>query len=241
MTELKSQINLDEVDSGLTWKMLLTSFLAIIAGIWVTAVIMPIWMPGITASILGKDIKVFWYISRGSALIAYCLLWLSMALGLLMTNRMTKPWPGPVISNEFHQFISILGLAFVLVHAFILMGDQYIHYSFLQILIPFTSIDYRPFMVGLGQISLYLWLVVVISFYIRKKIGNRNWRMLHYFSFLLFLGALVHGIMSGTDSSEPWMQLIYWISGGSIMFLVVYRILMATAGKMTAQVSQKQV
>lgn len=157
-----------------------------------------------------------------------------------MTNRMTRPWPGPAISNEFHQFISILGLVFVTVHAFILMGDQYIHYSLLQVLTPFTSVDYRPFWVGLGQIGFYLWLVLVISFYFRKKIGNKKWRLLHYISFVAFLGAMVHGITSGTDTAEPWMQFIYWISAGSILFLVIYRILMATVSKLVVSANQKQ-
>jgi len=231
MTELHTQTNLQDTNEGLSWKAVAISFLAIMAAIWVALIILPRWMPGISQSLLGSEIKVFWYISRGSAVIAYVLLWFSMVLGLLMTNRLTRPWPGPAISNEFHEFISLLGLAFVLVHAFILIGDSYIHYSILQVLTPFTSFDYRPFWVGVGQIGFYLWLVLVISFYVRKKIGNRTWRMLHFASFVAFLGAMIHGISSGTDSTAGWMQLIYWISGGSILFLITYRILMATFGK----------
>lgn len=236
MTEMKSQIDLDEANEGVAWKILATTFMAILAGVWVSAILLPRWMPGITESLLGTDIKVYWYLSRGTAVIAYVLLWLSMVLGLLMTNRMTRPWPGPAISNEFHQFISILGMAFVVVHAFILIGDSYIHYSILQVLTPFTSFDYRPFWVGLGQIGFYLWLVLVISFYVRKKIGNRAWRLLHFVSFVAFLGAMLHGISSGTDSTEGWMQMIYWFSGGSVLFLITYRILMATVGKVQTPV-----
>ncbi|OJX39644.1 MAG: hypothetical protein BGO78_05140 [Chloroflexi bacterium 44-23] len=230
MTEMKSQLNLDDVHENVSWKVMATSFIAILAGIWVAAVLLPNWLPGITESIFGSDIKVFWYISRGSGVIAYLLLWFSMLLGLMMTNRMTRPWPGPAISNEFHQFISILGLAFVFIHAFILMGDQYIHYTLAQVIIPFTSVDYRPLWVGLGQIGFYLWIGVVGSFYVRKKIGNRTWRLLHYASFFLFAGSLLHGITSGTDSAELWMQVIYWFSGASTVFLVFYRVLMAAFG-----------
>lgn len=231
MTELESQINLDEKNVGISWKLLLTSLLAVAAGVWVAAELLPTWLPGLTQSILGSDIKVFWYLSRGSAVVAYGLLWFSMILGLLMSNRMSRTWPGPAMVNEFHQFISILGLAFVLVHALILMGDQYIHYSLVQVLTPFTSFEYRPFWVGLGQMSFYLWQGLVISFYVRKQIGNRTWRLLHYVSFFAFLGAAIHGITSGTDSAEPWMQIMYWVSSGSILFLLIYRILMATVGK----------
>ena len=51
---------------------------------------------------------------------------------------------------------------------------------------------------------------------------------------------MIHGITSGTDATEPWMQFIYWMSGGSILFLVIYRILMALAGKLLTPVRQKQ-
>lgn len=230
MTEMKSQLNLDDVHENFSWKVVVTSFSAILAGIWVAAVILPIWLPGISRSFLGSEIKVYWYISRGSAVISYVLLWLSMLLGLMLTNRMTRPWPGPAISNEFHQFISILGLAFLFIHAFILMGDQYIHYTLAQVLTPFTSLDYRPLWVGLGQIGFYVWIAVVVSFYVRKKIGNRTWRLLHYASFLLFAGSLLHGITSGTDSGETWMQAIYWVSAASTIFLIFYRVLMAAFG-----------
>lgn len=232
MAEIKSEINFEERESMISWKVMLTTFLAVIAGVWLAAVIIPMWLPGMVDSILGEDTKVFWYLSRGSAIIAYVLLWFSMILGLLMTNRLTRLWPGPAVSNEFHEFISILGLAFVLVHAFILMGDPYIHYQFLQVLVPFTSFDYRPFWVGLGQIGFYLWFVLVISFYVRKKIGTRTWRLLHFFSFIAFLGAMVHGIASGTDTAEPWMRMVYWVSAGSTLFLVIYRILLAVMSRM---------
>jgi predicted ferric reductase len=79
-------------------------------------------------------------------------------------------------------------------------------------------------------------MALVISFYVRKKIGNRTWRMLHFVSFVAFLGAMLHGISSGTDSSEGWMQMIYWFSGGSVLFLIIYRILMATVGKVQTPV-----
>ena len=45
--------------------------------------------------------------------------------------------------------------------------------------------------------------IVVGSFYVRRQIGQRAWRTLHYVTFLAFLGATAHGVMAGTDSGTP--------------------------------------
>jgi len=44
---------------------------------------------------------------------------------------------------------------------------------------------------------------------------------------------LVHGLFSGTDSTASWAQWYYWISGGSLLFLLVYRIVNTITEKFT--------
>ena len=117
-------------------------------------------------------------------------------------------------------------MAFALFHALILMGDRYIAYTLPQILLPGASVNYKPIEVGLGQAALYLMLVVGLSFYVRKQITQKVWRLVHYLSFVLYLLVLAHGILSGTDAATPWAAAIYWVTGGSLIFLVVYRILL---------------
>jgi predicted ferric reductase len=158
-----------------------------------------------------------------------------MALGLTITNRMARVWPGGPTAFAIHEYTSLIGLAFGLFHALILMGDHYINYSLAQVLVPFTSQSYRPIWVGLGQIGIYAWAILVGSFYVKKKIGTKTWRLIHFISFVMFLMVCVHGLMSGTDTNTPWAQWIYWISAGSILFLLVYRIL--ATSKVLARVS----
>ncbi|HEX7555608.1 MAG TPA: hypothetical protein VF338_03210, partial [Leptolinea sp.] len=165
-----------------------------------------------------------WYLSRGSAVVGYVLLWVSMMLGLLMTNKMSRYWPGAPAAYDLHEYVSLLGLGFVLFHALILMGDTYIKLNLLQILLPFGSINYRPVGVALGQFGFYMWVILNATFDIRKKIGNKTWRLIHFASFVSFFFAMLHGITSGTDTSAWWMQLIYWISAFSTLFLTLYRI-----------------
>jgi predicted ferric reductase len=68
-------------------------------------------------------------------------------------------------------------------------------------------------------------LIVTLSFYVRSRIGQKTWRSLHYVSFITYLVALLHGITAGSDASLLWVQQYYWISGGTLLFLLCYRIL----------------
>jgi predicted ferric reductase len=191
--------------------------------------ILPDWLPGLSASFSGSAPQAFWFLSRSSAAVAYTLLWLSMAFGLLITNKMARLWPGGPFAFELHQYTSLLGLAFALFHGLILMGDHYIHFSLSRVLVPFSNPEYRPVWVGLGQIAFYLMGVVALSFYVRRQIGRRLWRLIHYLSFATYLLALWHGVFSGTDSSAAWARGLYWASGGLFLFLVTYRLLTSLA------------
>lgn len=206
---------------------LLPLLVAAVVGAFAAVVVLPAWLPGLSASLLGPEPKAYWYLSRASALVAYILLWMSMVLGLLITNKMARIWPGGPPALDLHQHTGLLGLAFSLFHGLILTGDRYIGYTLPQVFVPFSNPGYRPLWVGLGQVGFYLLAVVVLSVYLRRLMGNRTWRLVHYLSFAVFLLALAHGLLSGTDTGDPWMQGMYWTTGGSLLFLVNYRLLMA--------------
>lgn len=181
-------------------------------------------VPGLTNSLFGEEPTAFWYLSRGSGIIAYVLLWLSMMLGTGITNKIGSLFPGLPATIDLHKFTSLLGLAFGFFHGFILLGDSFIGFTITQIFLPF-SVTYLPFAVGLGQTALYLWLILDVSFYIRKKIGVKVWRAIHFASFGTFLSVLVHAILTGSDSSTPLMMYTYLITGSLLVFMVIYRIL----------------
>lgn len=200
-------------------------FLGVAAGSLLAGVILPAWLPGLTYSLLGQQPKAYWLLSRGSAWAAFTLLWLSMVSGLMVTNKITRMWPGGPTAIDLHEYFSLLGMSLGLFHTLILMGDRYINYTLPQLLIPFNSVNYRPLWVGIGQLSFYLGLVVTFTFYIRKQIKPRTWRLIHYLSFAQFLLVLVHGIYSGTDTTATWAIQVYWLSAASLLFLFIYRML----------------
>jgi predicted ferric reductase len=211
--------------SSLSLSTFILVLVAIALGMLCAALLLPGWLPNLTSSLVGTNPKGYWYISRGSAFVSLGLLWLSMIFGITSTNKMAKLWPGGPAAFAIHEFTSLLGLAFVLFHALVLLGDHYINYTLAQIFIPFASVGYHPLWVGLGQLGFYVGIIVSITFYIRRRIGQKTWRGIHFAGYLGFLLAFIHGIASGTDSNALWAQQLYWGMGIIILFLFFYRLL----------------
>lgn len=172
------------------------------------------------------SVHTWWYMGRASGFMAFGLLLGSVLLGLGVSSRvfdglLIRPWV-----YDMHQFLSVFVLLAMAFHALILVPDPYAHFTLIELLVPFAS-AYRPLAVGLGAIVLYGSIIVTLSIYAKGWIGQRGWRALHYASFALFGGALVHGIASGADSHETWAQLVYLAGGLAVLFFTFFRILAA--------------
>src|SRR5690242_3288463 len=80
-------------------------------------VVLPEAAPAIGLSLAAPQTKTWWYLSRASGLVSYALLSASMLLGLLLSTKFAKAWPGSAAAFALHEHTSILGLAFALFHA----------------------------------------------------------------------------------------------------------------------------
>jgi sulfoxide reductase heme-binding subunit YedZ len=66
--------------------------------------------------------------------------------------------------------------------------------------------------------------IVTVSFYLRKLIGQKVWRFVHFSSFGSFVAALTHGIAAGTDSGNPAALALYGATGAVVMALLFARV-----------------
>jgi hypothetical protein len=134
------------------------------------------------------------------------------------------------VSFTLHQDLAGIGIALALVHAAVLMIDRSVPYTPFEVVIPFAG-PYRPLWVGIGQLTMGLALVVMLSFYVRKRLGTRAWRSIHYLSFAAFVGATVHGLMAGSDTSAGWVYAGYLTLTVVVVFLATYRIVLAVGAR----------
>jgi len=171
------------------------------------------------------SMQFWWYLTRAAGLMGYALIWLSTAWGLAVSSKILDSFVERTFTYDWHEWLSLLGLAFVAVHVIVLMADRYLPYNAWQILIPFLS-PYRPLWVGLGVIALYLTVLVTVTFYMRKRIGQSMFRKIHVLSLVAYFGSTLHGLYAGTDSVLPLAALLYKGTFLVTLFLLAYWVVM---------------
>jgi predicted ferric reductase len=178
----------------------------------------------------------YWYLTRASGLVAYLLMFATVALGLLLTSglieRPASAWLREAFRRyrvyDLHRFLSIFTLVLTAFHVFIVLPDAFIRFTVWELLVPFAS-PYRPLFMALGAFALYLAAIVVASFYFRRLVSYRAWRTLHYATLAVFALALAHAAGAGTDTEAAWARYIYSATGFTAFALVLYRAIYGTA------------
>jgi DMSO/TMAO reductase YedYZ heme-binding membrane subunit len=75
---------------------------------------------------------------------------------------------------------------------------------------------------------------VAFSFYVKKWIGQKTWRTIHFLSYGALLGALIHGITAGTDTANPFVAGMYAGVLVIVVLLTAIRFIAELGGGSTA-------
>jgi sulfoxide reductase heme-binding subunit YedZ len=176
-----------------------------------------------------------WVATRIVGFLGYFAIAGSVIYGLLLSTKILDAIAHRPVSFALHKDLSAIGLGLSGVHAALLMLDSTVPFSLGEVVVPFAA-PYRPLWVGVGQVGLYLLGIVYASFYVRRRIGQRTWRAIHYVTFLAFVGATAHGILSGTDTGAAWAWWSYVVASVAVTFVTAYRIAIAVEGRRGAAV-----
>lgn len=169
-----------------------------------------------------KD-PTFWLLARASGLTAYALLTMSVLAGLAVKSRPFRSLKAAAVT-DVHRFLALLGLSAVALHGLTLVLDKTVHMPVVALLVPGLS-PYRPLWTGIGVLAAELMVLVYASFSLRKRIGAKNWRRLHWATYGIFAAATVHGLTAGTDTSRPWAFGLYLGAIGSVAATTAWRAL----------------
>jgi sulfoxide reductase heme-binding subunit YedZ len=205
------------------------AFPAIAVGIIAGGTI-PAAVQGLAAAADANPSSLPWLFERLFGFMAYGAVVLSVVYGLLLSTKILDAVAHRPVSFTLHQDLAAIGLGLAGIHGVLLGLDSAVPFTFAQILVPGQS-PHAPFAVGVGQVALYLMTIVTLSFYARRRIGQRTWRTLHYVTFLAYAGSTFHGIAAGSDSGSAWAQGMYLASATVVVFLLTYRIGMSLAAR----------
>jgi sulfoxide reductase heme-binding subunit YedZ len=171
--------------------------------------------------------RELWYLTRGSGAVALVLLTATVALGVLSSvGARTSRWPRFAVGGV-HKNLTLLSVAFVVCHVVTTVADGYAPIGFKDAIIPFAS-PYRPIWLGLGAVAFDLLLALVVTSYLRHRIGFRAWRGVHWLAYGAWPVALMHSLGTGSDARTSWLVTLGIASLAIVAVATLARVFLAS-------------
>lgn len=188
--------------------------------------------------------QVWWFVARSGGIVAWALVTLSVCWGLMLSTKAAAKATQPKQLLNLHRYLGGLSVTFTGVHIVGLVADSYVHFGWLEILVPWTS-EWQPGAVAWGVIAFYLLLTIELTSLFMKWLPKPVWRHIHRTSFGLYVFATYHGLEAGTDTGNPWYRMAMLASVNVVAFLMILLILAKrqrkpiSTGAARAEVRQK--
>jgi methionine sulfoxide reductase heme-binding subunit len=125
-------------------------------------------------------------------------------------------------------------VAFLALHVVSVVSDAYAPIGWKDAVIPFAS-PYRPIWLGFGALASDLVLALVVTSLLRHRLGFRTWRAVHWFAYLCWPVAVVHGLGTGTDTTSGVVLVVTLICVVAVLAATALRIVNALAGHPTGR------
>lgn len=169
---------------------------------------------------------VDWYAARAAGIVAYLLLSAVVTLGIAMAGRAPgrrwRRWPMFAV-EDVHRVGGLLVGSFIALHVATIAIDSFLPFSVRQLVIPLAA-TYRPVWTALGIVAAELLLALAITNHYRRRLPHRYWRLAHYTNFVVWIGATLHGLGSGTDRSTPWMIALFAGCAAAVTAAATWRV-----------------
>jgi sulfoxide reductase heme-binding subunit YedZ len=124
-----------------------------------------------------------------------------VSLGLLMGGKFVRG-RGLELRGA-HETIAIATLVAIVLHGVSLLGDSFLNPSLADITVPFAS-GYKTVWTSVGIVAGWSTLILGLSFYARRRIGQKRWRSIHRFTVLAWWLGVIHSLGEGTDAGQVW-------------------------------------
>jgi methionine sulfoxide reductase heme-binding subunit len=167
--------------------------------------------------------SAYWYLTRGTGVVALLLLTAGLVLGVMgPTAFRTSRLPRFAVS-ALHRNVTLLALAFVVVHVVTTILDGYTPIGLRDAFVPFVA-SYRPVWLGLGAVAFDLLLALIATSLLRNRLGLRTWRAVHWLAYASWPVALLHSLGTGSDARSAWLVLLASACTIAVVAAVLWRI-----------------
>jgi predicted ferric reductase len=140
---------------------------------------------------------------------------LNMLLGTLMAFRYSpvRQWPHRHFNYfRLHNISGYIALALAIIHPVVLLFDKKSKFRVIDLLYPVHSPS-QPLDNSIGAIALYIVALVVVTSYLRIRLGRRLWKSFHFTVYLAAAALFWHSLF--TDPALKNSPIDY-LDGGKL-------------------------
>ena len=167
-----------------------------------------------------------WFVSRASGLALLVSFSTVLVLGVAARlGSAPRRWPRFAVA-ELHRTLALFSVAFLVLHVVTAILDPFVTIGWAATLIPFAS-PYRTLAIALGTLAVDLGGAVVLTSLVRRRLGYRAWRAVHWLAYLAWPVAFAHSLTAGNDLGIWWVALLEWGSAAAVATAIVARLLQA--------------
>lgn len=165
---------------------------------------------------------LFWITTRAAGTAALILASATVGVGLAMAAGVLRR--GGADRRVIHEILSLSAIAAIGVHVLSLLADSYLHATVLDVTVPFVF-SYKTLATSIGIVAGWGIVLLGLSYYVRRWIGQRRWRSIHRFTVLVWVLGLVHAFTEGSDAGQWWFIALIAIAAAPAAALLVARLL----------------
>lgn len=151
--------------------------------------------------------QFWWHLSRASGFVSWILLTASLLWGVLLFTRALKHVDRPSWLLEMHIWLSGLAIVTMIVHLVALVFDNYLVFSWKEILVPGGS-PWKTVPVAFGVVAFWLLMTIQITASLRKFLPRKLWKSLHLLSYAAWWMVSLHAGLAGTDVTHRAYQAV---------------------------------
>ena len=177
----------------------------------------------LAAAAATSEPSVYWYATRGLGLTTLVVLTVTVSLGILTATRWSGERTPGFVAVDLHRNLSLIAICLLVAHMVTTVLDPFAHITVRDVLVPFGA-AYRPVWLGLGVVAFWILTGVAATSLLRRRIGPRLWRLIHWTAYASWPLAVVHGLGTGSDARSPWMVSIVASCVAAVLVAIVERV-----------------
>ena len=140
---------------------------------------------------------------------------LNMLLGTLMIFRYSpvRQWPHRRFNYfRLHNFSGYAALSLAILHPIVLLFDKSAKFRILDLFYPVHSPS-QPLENTIGAIALYVVAIVVVTSYLRIRLGRRLWKSFHFSIYIAAAALFWHSLFTDPALKNSPVD---WFDGGKL-------------------------